>query len=469
MTGIETFGYYLPRFSIRAEEYAKEWGYFAGRDVEEKTVPGFDEDEATMAVEAAQRALDLAGPAASGVEFLAVASGSAVRPPAPTVAAALGLPGVRTASFIGDRHGGVTALAAALDALEARGGSALAVSADQPRVAPDDPAEHALGAGAAAFVLSREAPVEVVARSSSAGEAYAADEADLLRARVEALADSLGEQPVWAALPQPGGRLPQAAMRELPIHHGADEGTARFTGDLAGTTPLLNLVVALTEARQGEAILVGGAGGGAATALLFRVKAKASGVGIITGEPKEDRTYLSYGLYARLRGFMHHPTPGELTSQGAYVSPQAYQHTVPQRYRLLGQRCGKCGRLIFPRRDACPSCGSNELEETALPRRGEVYSYTIIARGSSPTEFKAQQEMAGEYSVAIVELAEGLRIIAQLTDVDPTKVSVGMPVAMVFRRLYQQDSVVRYGFKFKPWGRGSMGPSLSDAGRGRRS
>ncbi len=452
MTGIETFGYYLPRFSIRAEEYAKEWGYFAGRGVEEKIVPGFDEDEATMAVEAAQRALDLAGPAAETVGFLATASASAPRPPGPTVAEALGLRGARTASFIGDRHGGIAALAAAFDAVEAHGGSALVVSVDQPRVAPDDPAEHALGAGAAAFVVSREAPVEVVARSSTAGEDYATDEAELLRRQMGALREPLEQQPLWAALPQPGGRFPPDVMRDIPVHHGAEEGTARFTGDVAGTTPLLNLVVALTEARPGEAILAGATGGGAATVLLLRVGAKASGVGIITGEPKEDRTYLGYGQYARLRGFLDHPTAGELTSQGAYVSPQAYQRTVAQRYRLVGQRCAKCGRTLFPWREACPSCGAHDFQEVALPRRGEVYSYTIIARGSSPTEFQAQQEMAGEYAVAIVEVGEGVRIVAQLTDVEPQRVSVGMTVAMAFRRLYQQDGVVRYGFKFRPSG-----------------
>ncbi len=37
-----------------------------------------------------------------------------------------------------------------------------------------------------------------------------------------------------------------------------------------------------------------------------------------------------------------------------------------------------------------------------------------------------------------------------LTDVEPKDVRIGMPVRMVFRRLYTQEGVARYGFKFVP-------------------
>ena len=116
------------------------------------------------------------------------------------------------------------------------------------------------------------------------------------------------------------------------------------------------------------------------------------------------------------------------------------------RYRLEGNRCNDCGTLFFPPRPLCPKCRSTELVAQAFSGRGQVYSYTTVYKG--PAGFSDFLP----YTVALVQLDEGPLITAQLTDVDPEEVTIGMPVEMVTRTLreYGKDGFIVYGYKFRP-------------------
>lgn len=135
----------------------------------------------------------------------------------------------------------------------------------------------------------------------------------------------------------------------------------------------------------------------------------------------------------------------------AYVSIPEYSKTIPQRYRLIGMKCKTCGTINFPPKEICIKCGKRtEYETIKLSGRGKVYSFTIIAAGSAPPEFSDQQRYTGPYAVAIIELIEGVRIVAQITDCRPTDLKIDMEVEAVFRRIYEDEGVVRYGLKFRP-------------------
>ena len=56
------------------------------------------------------------------------------------------------------------------------------------------------------------------------------------------------------------------------------------------------------------------------------------------------------------------------------------------------------------------------------------------------------------YVVALVKLAEGPMVTAQLTDVGPNEVSIGMSVEMVTRRMREEGEggLIQYGYKFRP-------------------
>lgn len=136
---------------------------------------------------------------------------------------------------------------------------------------------------------------------------------------------------------------------------------------------------------------------------------------------------------------------------GAHISVPMYRRTVPQRYRLVGQRCLKCGGVNFPPKAVCGHClAGAEFQDIQLSGKGTVYSHTVIAGGGAPPEFSEEARCRGSYPVALVKLEEGPRIIAQLVNSPEGGVSTGMKVEAVFRRIYQEEGVIRYGFKFRP-------------------
>ncbi len=122
-----------------------------------------------------------------------------------------------------------------------------------------------------------------------------------------------------------------------------------------------------------------------------------------------------------------------------------------QRYSLVGEVCPHCDAKLFPPRDVCPECGGEAKNLYNFSGRGEVYSYTTVY------EPPAGYEEYSPYTVALVKLAEGPLVTAQLTDVDQDKVEIGMPVEMVTRRLRSdgdERGLLVYGYKFRPAGLG---------------
>ncbi|MGC2499906.1 MAG: Zn-ribbon domain-containing OB-fold protein, partial [Acidobacteriaceae bacterium] len=88
---------------------------------------------------------------------------------------------------------------------------------------------------------------------------------------------------------------------------------------------------------------------------------------------------------------------------------------------LLIQRCASCGTLRHPPRPACAVCRSFEWDTVTSSGRGTVYSYVVVHH---------PQVAAFDYPlpIAVVELEEGTRLVADLVGVAPDAVRIGMPV-----------------------------------------
>lgn len=73
----------------------------------------------------------------------------------------------------------------------------------------------------------------------------------------------------------------------------------------------------------------------------------------------------------------------------------------------------------------CPHCGSLEVEVVELSGRGTVYSYALLHHPQHP---------AFDYPVVavLVDLDEGIRLVSNLTDIDPADVRIGMRVEVAF-------------------------------------
>lgn len=123
-----------------------------------------------------------------------------------------------------------------------------------------------------------------------------------------------------------------------------------------------------------------------------------------------------------------------------------YWREIPQRYRLEAAKCTKCGKQFFPPRVVCNGCGGREFEKITLPDTGKLLTYTVIRIG--PSGFSDQTP----YAMGIAEMDGGVRLTAQVADVDLAELKVGMPVRIEFRRIREEGEagILCYGYKFVP-------------------
>ncbi len=116
-------------------------------------------------------------------------------------------------------------------------------------------------------------------------------------------------------------------------------------------------------------------------------------------------------------------------------------------YRLKAVKCRKCGKISYPPSTVCRYCGSKELEEIELMEPGKVLTWTVIY--SAPEGYEEYKPII----IAIVELVNSkVKILTQLTDIEPNEVKDGMLVEPVLRRVSEdgESGLIYYGIKFRP-------------------
>jgi uncharacterized OB-fold protein len=93
------------------------------------------------------------------------------------------------------------------------------------------------------------------------------------------------------------------------------------------------------------------------------------------------------------------------------------------------QRCTGCSRPYFYPRPICPACGSDAVEWFTASGDATLYSYTINHR--PPPAFGPEP-----YAVAVVELAEGPRLMANIVGVPntPEHLVLDMPLRVTFEQ-----------------------------------
>ena len=99
---------------------------------------------------------------------------------------------------------------------------------------------------------------------------------------------------------------------------------------------------------------------------------------------------------------------------------------------LIGGRCESCGAVTFPQTGSCARCGSLEVEEHRLARRGTLWTFTT--QGFLPKEPYAggeTQETFQPYGVGLVQLGDEVRVEGRLTEADPEKLQIGMEMELV--------------------------------------
>jgi len=124
----------------------------------------------------------------------------------------------------------------------------------------------------------------------------------------------------------------------------------------------------------------------------------------------------------------------------------SYTREIPRRYRLEAGKCQKCGKVYYPPRLVCAECGGRAFATITLPAAGKVVTFTVIRVG--PADFALDVP----YALGIIEVQPGVRLMAQIVDVPPEKIKIGMPVALEFRKVAEEGDagIIHYGHKAVP-------------------
>ena len=88
--------------------------------------------------------------------------------------------------------------------------------------------------------------------------------------------------------------------------------------------------------------------------------------------------------------------------------------------RLPLQHCATCGVYHYVHREQCPQCWSTELTAVPASGKGRLLAFTVVHRAPRP-----QLADAVPYTLAVVELDEGPRLMVRLTGAAPTSAKIG--------------------------------------------
>ena len=98
-----------------------------------------------------------------------------------------------------------------------------------------------------------------------------------------------------------------------------------------------------------------------------------------------------------------------------------------QAHRVLVQHCAHCDTWLAPAQVRCDACGAPDPAWREAAGRGTVHTFIVMHRAFHPAF-----EPLVPYVVAVVELAEGPRLMTNLVGCAPAAVHVGMPVTACF-------------------------------------
>ena len=107
---------------------------------------------------------------------------------------------------------------------------------------------------------------------------------------------------------------------------------------------------------------------------------------------------------------------------------------------LYGSRCKQCGTVQYPPQRVCINCQAKDYAEDYKfsDKKGRIFTYSVdyLTSSKDPPAI-----------IAVVDFEGGGRILCEVTDCEPDKVEIGMPVEMCFRKLSQRGGIYNYFWK----------------------
>ncbi len=334
--GIIGYGAYIPRYRIKTTEIARVWRGEGAGPIQEKSVPGPDEDTITMSIEAGRNALARARVAPESIRAIWIGSEShpyAVKPSGTIVAEALGADSsISAADFEFACKAGTEALIAGMGFVGS--GMArymMAIGMDTAQGKPGDVLEYTAAAGGGALILG---PASESAAVLDGAYSYVSDTPDFWRRQTAkypehaqrftgepAYFDHIGhalrtyldetgttaKDYAYVIFHQPNAKFPQKIAKEAGFAPDqlAPGLLSPFIGNTYSGAVPLGLCATLDIARPGDRILAVSFGSGAGSdAFSLTVTSKIDEVRALAPTTQvyiKRRTEIDYAFYAKYR------------------------------------------------------------------------------------------------------------------------------------------------------------------------
>ena len=346
--GIVSYGAYIPRYRIKPEEIGRIWGVDGkgmgkGLMINQKSVPGVDEDVITMSTEAA-RYMMARVPNVNPQDIGALYVGSeshpyAVKPTATVVAEAIEATPALTAADMEFACKAGTAGIQACMGMVASGmiKYGVAIGADTSQGAPGDALEFSASAGGAAFLIGSKNIIAKINKTLSFttdtpdfwrregqpyplhGGRFTGDPAYFkhITSAAKMLLSEMGTTPKdykYAVFHQPNGKFPTRVAGMLGFEQEQiDAGllTPSIGNTYSGAVPL-GLSAVLDKAEPGDRIFVTSYGSGAGSdafdiTVTDEIKNYQRKNAPTVEKVMENPVYIDYGLYTKFRGMIIMP------------------------------------------------------------------------------------------------------------------------------------------------------------------
>jgi hypothetical protein len=104
--------------------------------------------------------------------------------------------------------------------------------------------------------------------------------------------------------------------------------------------------------------------------------------------------------------------------------------------QFLIRRCRACGKAHHYPRPFCPHCWSDDVEWAVASGRATLYTWSVVYANDLPP-FSERVP----YVAAVVDLEEGLRVMTNVVDCDPSELQIGMALTVEYRTLTDEIDV----------------------------
>ncbi|MFP4572989.1 MAG: SDR family NAD(P)-dependent oxidoreductase [Desulfobacterales bacterium] len=480
MTGITSYGAYIPKLRLSRSAIYQAMGWFSPAVVMvaqgERSMCNWDEDALTMSVEASRSCIkDKEKDRINGIYLASTSLPFADRQNAGIVSTALNLrEDISSADFTASQKAGTTALVTAMESVcGSEDKKVLITAADCRQTKPGGFYEMWYGDGAASFIVGKENVIAKFEGSFSVScdfvdhyrgahnrfdytweERWVRDEgySKIIPEAINGLLKKLDltiDKIDKLAYPC----YFKAEHKKIAKKLGADEEKVldnmhEVCGDTGCAHPLLMLAAALDEAEPGEKIIVAGFGQGS-DALCFTATEK---IKEFNQQPQvktvlENReTVENYPKWLVFRDLIE-PEMGIRAEAPTQTAMTTLWRNRKMILGLVGGKCTKCGTPQFPKANICvnPDCTARHTQQdyefANLPAKVKTFTGDMLAVSYDPPHIYGMIQFEG-----------GGRFMADFTDCKLSEIKVGLPVQMVFRKRTRdkERGFINYFWKARP-------------------